>query len=437
MHKQTVRLKKAHIALMKHPETALYSGVMLMGKSEVSEEMFTAYTNGVDKRYSKPFLETINCEPKLRGLVLHENLHVALKQIPRGKDMFKEDAKIANMAADFVVNDIIANIKGTVSGGSESIVALPEGALYDPFFHNWNMREVYNYIRKENPQRSKPKGSSSGSGNDDADDGQGVGDGEQDSNPSEGGNQNKIKANGKEYDMGGDGFDEHDWENFKDLTHEEAKELSDKIDKALREGGMLAGRMGGKIPRQIGDLLEPKIDWRDALREFVSSAMRGKDEFTWRRMNKRHMANDIYLPSMENETIGEVIVAIDTSGSIGSEELTEFATELASICDLVQPEAVRVLWWDTMVHGEQVFKPDQYQSIGSLLKPLGGGGTHVSSVAKYINEKKLTAECVIVFTDGYVEHDIQWNINPPTLWMITQHKGFEPPTGKKVIFDKE
>jgi len=412
-------------------KVALYSGVMLMGKSEVSDDKFTAYTDGVNKRYSKPFLETIDCEPKLRGLVLHENLHVALKQIPRGKDMFKEDSKIANMAADFVVNDIIFNIKGTISGGNEAIVALPEGALYDPFFHNWNMREVYNYIRKENPQRQKPQGGCGGES------------GEQEGSnnkPSEGGkqnNDNKIKANGKEYDMGGDGFDEHDWENFKDMTPEEIKELSDGIDKALREGGMLAGRMGAKMPRAIGELLEPKIDWRDALRDFVSSAMKGKDEFTWRKMNKRQLANDMYMPSMENETIGEVIVAIDTSGSIGGAELTEFATELASICDLVQPDAVRVLWWDTMVHGEQVFKADSYGQIASLLKPLGGGGTHVGSVATYINEKKLNAECVIVFTAGYVEHDIEWNIVPPTLWMITQNRGLEVPCGKKVIFNRE
>ena len=164
-NRQEVRLKKAHIALMKHPETALYSGVMLMGKSEVSDEMFTAYTDGVNKRYSKPFLETVNSESKLRGLVLHENLHVALKQIPRGKDMFQEDSKIANMAADFVVNDIIANIKGGIAGGNERVVELPDGALYDPFFHNWNMREVYNHIRKENPQRQKQSGSSSGESN--------------------------------------------------------------------------------------------------------------------------------------------------------------------------------------------------------------------------------------------------------------------------------
>ena len=426
-NRQEVRLKKAHIALMKHPETALYSGVMLMGKSEVSDEMFTAYTDGVNKRYSKPFLETISSESKLRGLVLHENLHVALKQIPRGKDMFKEDSKIANMAADFVVNDIIANIKGTVSGGNESIVTLPEGALYDPFFHNWNMREIYNYIRKENPQRQKQSGGSSDESN----------------SPSESGTQgsggdNKIKANGKEYDMGGSGFDEHDWESYiEGLSDEERKDLGDKIDRALREGGMLAGRMGGKMPRAIGELLEPKIDWREALRDFVASSMKGKDEFTWRRMNKRHMANDIYMPSMENETIGEVIVAIDTSGSIGNRELTEFATELASICDLVSPDVVRIIWWDADVHGEQVFKPDQYQNIASLLKPLGGGGTEVSCVSKYINEKKLSAEAVIVFTDGYVENNIEWNITPPTLWMITQNRHLDVPCGKKVIFGEQ
>ena len=146
-NKQEVRLKKAHIALMKHHETALYSGVMLMGKSEVSDNLFTAYTDGVNKRYSRPFLETIISEPKLRGLVLHENLHVALKQIAIGKNMFKENMKLANMAADFVVNDVIANIKGKLPTG-EALVELPDGALYHPKFHNWSMREVFDFLKK-------------------------------------------------------------------------------------------------------------------------------------------------------------------------------------------------------------------------------------------------------------------------------------------------
>lgn len=413
LHKQEVRLKKAHIALMKHPETALYSGVMLMGKSEIVNEKFTAYTDGVNKRYSKPYLETISEEPKLRGLVLHENLHVALKQIPHGREMFKEDKQIANVAADLVVNDIIYNIKGNINQTNVRIVELPDGALYDGFFHNWSMREVYNYIRRENPKR-------------------------QSSSPSGGGKLTKIIANGKEYDLDDSEFDEHDWESYiEGLSDEERKNLSNKIDRCLREGGMLAGRMGGKIPRQIGDLLEPKVDWRDVLREFVSSTTRGNDEYTWRKMNKRYLANDYYLPSMENNSIGEVVVAIDTSGSIGEQQLNEFATELASIVDVVSPEAVRIIWWDYDVHGEQYFKPEHYSNIASLLKPVGGGGTRVSSVSHYISQHKINAECVIVFTDGYVESDIEWNISSPTLWMITENKNLDVPSGKKVMVNDE
>jgi len=132
-----------------------------------------------------------------------------------------------------------------------------------------------------------------------------------------------------------------------------------------------------------------------------------------------------------------VVVAIDTSGSIGTKELTEFASELVSICEIAQPEKVRVLWWDTQVHGEQSFGNDEYSSIGHMLKPLGGGGTYVSSVGEYINKEKINAECVVVFTDGYVEHDITWNIQAPTLWMITMNRDLEVPTGKKVIYNKD
>jgi predicted metal-dependent peptidase len=423
MSKQETRIKRGHITLMKHPQTALYSGVMLMGTSSVEEGVPTAYTDGVNKKYGRKFLESILSESKVRGLILHENLHVALKQVVFGRAMFMENRKLANLAADFVVNDIITCIDGTVAGTSERLVELPDGAVYDAMFHDWSMREVYNYLKKHakkggGGQGGKGQGNPPPSG------------GAQPSDDDEDMDGDTVTVNGKTYDISQS--DEHDFIG-RELTAEEAKEVIDEIDKALREGGMLAGRMGAKIPRVISDLLEPKIDWREVLREFVSASMKGKDEYTWRRMNKRHMANDIYLPSMDNETIGEIIVAIDTSGSIGGAEITEFATELVSICEVCQPEVVRVLWWDTEVHGEQVFK-DNYSDIAKLLKPQGGGGTTVSCVSEYVVKHKIKAECCIVFTDGYVENDIKWNITMPSLWMVTQRRDFEPPTGKKVMF---
>jgi predicted metal-dependent peptidase len=405
---QETRLKKAHIALMKHPETALYSGVILMGKSVVEDGIPTAYTNGRDKKYGREFISKLT-DAELRGLILHENLHVALKHIGRFTKEFKDNPMLINVATDYAVNDVIKSME------DKEFCQLPEGGLYDEKFHNWSAREIYNYLKSTLPTRPKvsiPVGEGEGEGEEKRH-GQGI----------------KININGKELTV--QTTDEHDFDS-EEMSPAEQAELSDSIDRALREGGILAGRMGSKVPRQIGDLLEPKVNWRDALREFVTSATRGTDEYTWRKFNKRMMANDLYMPSMENESVGELVVAIDTSGSIGGVELTEFATELASICDAVNPSKIRVLWWDTDVHGEQVFQ-DNYTNIKDMLKPQGGGGTHVGCVSDYIAKNKVPCEGVLVFTDGYVESDIKWEITAPTLWLVTQNRNFTPPMGGKLV----
>lgn len=406
---QETRLKKAHIALMKHKETALYSGVILMGTSAVADDVPTAYTDGRNKRYGRAFMEK-QSDAKLRGLIMHENLHVALKHVGRFTKEFKDNPMLINVATDYAVNDII------MSMNDKGFCELPEGGLYDEKFHNWSAREIYNYLKSTLPPQPKVSISVSG--------GQGEGSGEGQSQSI------KINIDGKELEVST--TDEHDF-GANEMSIAEQAQLSDAIDRALREGGILAGRMGAKVPRSIEELLEPKINWRDALREFVTSATRGSDEYTWRKFNKRLMANDIYMPSLENESVGELVVAIDTSGSIGSVELTEFASELASICSNVTPEKVRVLWWDTAVHGEQVFDQNSYANIAGLLKPQGGGGTHVSCVSEYIVKNKVNAEAILMFTDGYVESNIDWQVTSPTLWMVTQRKDFAPPMGGKVV----
>ena len=394
------RIKKGHIALMKHPETALWGGVMMMGSTEVVDEAITAYTDGINKKYGRAFLTAIcPTQAEVNGLILHENLHIGLRHHLHGADMFKEDGDKANKAADYVVNDMITEI----SKKYPELVQLPKGGLYDPQYHNMSMREVYKLLK------SKKGGGGGGGGKPDKEGEKGSGSG------------------GGEYE-----FDKHDF--GKPMTQEEAKEMDGKIDRAIREGALLAGRLGIDLPRAISDLLNPVIDWKKELADFVTSSCKGKDEYTWRKFNRRVISNDIYLPTVENETIGEVVVAIDTSGSIGQEQLNAFASELVSICEAVSPDAVRVLWWDTKVHGEQLFT-DNYDQIGSMLKPLGGGGTRVSSVAEYINKKKINAECVLVFTDGYLESDVVWNISAPTLWMVTENKNWTPPTGKKVFME--
>ena len=400
---QEQRIKKAHIALMKSPHTVWWGGVMMMGTTEVSDkEGLTAYTDGVNKVYGRAFLTGVcQKDSEVAGLVLHENLHIGLRQMIHNRDLWVENAKLANVAADMVVNSLIVEIERK----DPNLVSLPAGGCYEERFHDMNMREVYRILKDEckggGGYKPKKKGS---------------GDGEKPTNGD---------GDGDEYS-----FDEHDFEN---MDAEQAKEMNERIDRAIREGAILAGRLGIDLPRAITEMLDGEVDWKKEFADYTSSFARGKDEYTWRKFNRRLLPSDLFIPSVENETIGEVIYGIDTSGSIGQDQINEFAAEIVKGAEMVCPEKIRVLWWDTKVHGEQVFEPAQYQEIGSLLKPLGGGGTKVSCVSEHINKKNLKAECVVIFTDGYLEHDVKWDISMPTLWLVTCNKDWTPPTGKKVM----
>lgn len=405
------RLKKNHIIMMRHPETALYGSVMLMGNSEVAEGIPTAYTDGENKRYGKEFMATLSDE-EARAVVLHENLHVALLHIHRHKDLMREDQVLANVSMDIVVNNIIDNIKGQHQ--SQPLCKLPASAILDHKFDGWSVREIYNELKKQNPNRKK-NGQSSG------DESNGSGEGE------------VININGKQVTV--QNGDEHDMTGANGKDVKELKEFEEKVGRALREGGMLAGRLGANIPREVSQSLEIPINWKDEFRDFVTNNVRGKDELTWRRFNRNLLANNILAPSEDTETLTEVCVGIDTSGSIGSEEIGEFAYQLQMICDVCKPDTVRILWWDTEVHGEQVFAGDS-PNIKDILKPMGGGGTMVSCVSDYLKDKKYTPDCLVIFTDGYVEEHPRWETGFDTLWLVTENHRFKPPKGKLVKFNK-
>lgn len=383
MQEAIKKLEKATVDLLRHPETAAYAGVLVMGRTTVVDDIPTACTDGVNEKYGEAFLNKLML-PEVRGLKLHEGLHKVFKHTVRGLPYWKKNAKLANMAADYVVNDVIMNIK------DKAFIKLPDGGLYDPKFHGWSYPEIYRHLEKEEEQGGQGNGA-------------------------------------------GQSFDEHDMSNAEQMSAEEMKEYVDQVNEAIHQGGLLAGRFGQKLPRSVTETLQPKVDWTTALREFVSSIAQGNDEYTYRKFDKRLILDDIIQPGVMSEKIGDIVVAIDTSGSISASMINEFASELQSICEQVNPDALRVMWWDTTVSSEQVFTPDNFNDITKLLKPTGGGGTCVSCVSKHIIERNYKADCVLVFTDGYVEDDIKWDVMCPTLWLVTSKRDFVPPNGGKTV----
>jgi predicted metal-dependent peptidase len=235
---------------------------------------------------------------------------------------------------------------------------------------------------------------------------------------------------------GGEQFDEHDWEGADELSDAAKKELEREIDQALRQGAMahkkVKGEGAGGLSRELQEMLEPKINWREVLREYVKSICKGKDSSSWRRVNRRFLCGDTYMPTLVSEKVGHLVIAVDTSGSIGGRELADFLSEVKGIAEEVTPDKVDLLYWDGEVAAHEEY--DSY-SVGTLVdstKPKGGGGTSPSCITRYLKDKNIKPECSIVLTDGYVGSDWGGNWDSPVLWVICGGNTAVSPVGQTI-----
>ena len=361
------RVTKSHIAIMRSKQFCMFAGVLSVGKVMYTEDIPTACTNGRDVIYNKDFIKTLD-DKELNFVVLHEALHKAYQHMHLWKKLWKINPMVANMAADYVVNYAIHE-----ADEQSEIAKRPDSALFDLKYKGMTTKQIFDSLMQD------------------------------------------AKENG-----GGQcGHDSHDWEGADSLSDEEKKEVAKQIDQALRQGEIIRGKMQGNKNRSVTEILEPKVDWREQLREFVNATCKNKDRTSWKRPHKRFIGHDIYMPSMIGESIGQVVIGIDTSGSIGDKELNEFLTEVVAICDDVSPSSIELLYWDTHVAGHETYNQGDYKGLVQSTKPAGGGGTHVGCVNEYIKDKRIQPEAVIVLTDGYVEDDFGGNWEHPTLWAIT------------------
>lgn len=374
------RVTKSHIAIMRSKQFCMFAGVLSVGKVNFTEDLPTAATNGRDVMYNPKFVDTLN-DKELNFVVLHEALHKAYQHMHLWKKLWKENPMLANMAADYVVNYSIYE-----ADDRNEITMMPSSALFDKKYAGMTTKQVFDLLKKD--------AESNGGG-------------------------------------GKDGHDTHDWEGSESMSDEEVKETAKQIDQALRQGEIIRGKMQGNKNRSINEILEPKVNWREQLREFVNATCKNKDRTSWKRPHKRFIGHDIYMPSMIGEAIGQVVIGIDTSGSIGDKELSEFLTEVVAICDDVSPSSIELLYWDTHVAGHETYNQGDYKALVQSTKPAGGGGTHVGCVNQYIKDKRIQPEAIIILTDGYVEDDFGGNWEYPTLWAITS-KHITSPHGKTI-----
>ena len=388
--KEERRLSKVKISIMRNPKFALWSGLMTVGKTSVVEDIPSACTNGRDEQYGREFIKKLD-DKELAFVVLHETLHKAYRHMVTWKRLHDEDHRLANLACDYVINLQLRDMDK-----DELLLAMPKrpdgkplGAI-DERFRGMNAKQIFDILKEEQDE---------GGGG------------------------------------GGEGFDEHDWEGASSLSEEEKKQLEKEVDQAIRQGIIaeqkVVGKGGGRMGRDLADLVEPKVDWREVLREFVKATCNAKDTSSWRRVNRRYLSSDIYMPSLIGERVGHLVIGIDTSGSVGNAELAEFLSEVQSIAKDVHPDKVDLIYWDGEVAGHEEYSASQVDSIIDSTKPAGGGGTDPTCVMEYMKEKAIKPEAIIMLTDGYIGNwGDEWNA--PILWTIVGNNRNYAPVGKTI-----
>jgi predicted metal-dependent peptidase len=394
------KLQKCKIALMRNPKFALLQGVMMIGRTYVRDDVSSACTNGRDEIYGRQFVKELT-DAELCFVIAHETAHKMYRHLTTWTKLHDIDPALTNMACDYVINLMLCDLDPTAS-----VIAMPRFksgpnkgkfmGLIDERFKGMNTKQVFDILKEEQDKDS----------DDDGD---------------------------------GEGFDTHDWEGAKNLTDEEKKVLEREVDQAIRQGLMAhqknVGSGAGGMDRELGDLMQPKVDWRDLLREFVKSTCRAKDTSSWRRVNRRFLGTGTYMPSMIGQKIGHLVIGIDTSGSIGNDELAEFLSEVKAIAEEVNPSAVDLIYWDSEVASHETYDESTVSTIIESTRPAGGGGTAPSCVSTYLNEQKIVPECVIMLTDGYVGDDWGSDWTAPTIWAITQANHATADNGKTIYLN--
>lgn len=404
---------------------------------EFTSRIPTACTNGKRISWNPDFSKDL--PPKeIEAILAHEVLHILLMHPLRMKG---KNHALANQAADYVINDVLRENGFTLAEGLDwrHVPALHSVFKANP---TPSLERVYDALNKPEPPTEEKSEPEQG-------DGDGDGDGESDQN------QNEEQGNGGESGEGesptpgnepgeqpakprqptsiGE-IEEPTGDDGQPLDANEAKKLENEIRSGLFQAADAAKKIGkepGGMQRIINDALFPKRPVKELLQEFLSKSKEA--DSSWSRPNRRHIHNGMYLPSaQDDDQLNHLIVAVDTSGSIGETELSQFAGFIHSCAAEIQIEKITVLYCDTHINHVDIFENGEPVKLA----PHGGGGTDFSPPFFWIDQnEEETPDCMIYLTDLFGSCHAP-EPDYPVLWVryITEwgSSNYNPPFGQVV-----
>jgi predicted metal-dependent peptidase len=330
-----------------------YEDELRVAIDSITEEQINAALNGLSQQ-------------NLIAALCHEILHCAYNHFLR---QGTRDRKIWNRAADYAINQIIKRDK--------AMGEIQSSWLYSQEFEGMASEEIYNILLERAESEGGGGGGSGNSGGGTLD-------------------QHDIPQQGDSADGSDDEYD--DLPNF---SEEELAGFMESFKDAMINASM-AGGAPPEIRAMVDEFKEPKIDWRSKLNRTIRSLI--KNDSTYMTPSRRSYSRGIgfgnpIFPGLKPDLDIDICVALDASGSISSEMLRDFLSEVYGITKQFTQFKIKILTFDTSVFEVHDYTNGQEEQI--LSYPVrGGGGTLFTAVWDYMKEANYCPKQLLMFTDG-------------------------------------
>ena len=371
--------------LLKHP---FFGNMATRLKIQEAEKWLpTAATDGRHIFFCREFFEKLTVK-QVEFVIAHEILHNVFDHMGRREG---RDPQIFNIAADYCVNGQL--VRDHI--GDHQIPDIK--IFHDSKYYGMGAEEVYDRIFEDMDKQ-------------------------------------QLEALGQlldeHIDWGSEGKDGRP-----SYTKEQLKEIRDEIREATIQAAQAAG--AGNTPagvqRMIKELTEPKMNWRDILRQQIQSII--KNDYTFMRPNRKGWHMNAILPGTQFKETIDICVSIDMSGSIGDEQAKDFLSEIKGIMQEYQDFKIKVWCFDTRVYNEQDFDGYTMDEFDEY-EPMGGGGTEFDVNWDYMKENDIQPKKFIMFTDGYPWGSWGDENYCDTVFIIHSNDKIVPPFGEYAYYEQ-
>jgi len=324
----------------------------------------TAAVDGRNLYFNTQFFNAMT-NKEIEFVIAHEILHCVFDHFSRRED---RDPVLHNISADYIVNNLLVRDR---IGTKPALIDCYQDFKYE----KWSSEAVYDDLFKNyDEEELKQLGELLDEHIDwegEADDGDSKAPG------------NKSSKNGKPT-----------------YTKDELKKIRDEIKEGMMASAQAAGagNTPGEVQRMIKELTEPKMNWRELLRQQIQSTIR--NDFTFSRPSRKGQMSGVVLPGMSFMDTIDICIALDMSGSIGTPQAEDFLGEVKGIMDEYKDYNIKLWCFDTKVYNEQDFSADCGDDLLDY-EIMGGGGTDFDANWRYMKDNDIQPKKFIMFTDGY------------------------------------